>query len=191
MNSIPFPVKEKDMTLHIARVFGRDGVYTPQLAVDGQLEFVGSHSAAAREDIQTAAHVPKLDVALAVSARRTQEKPALEIQASDPHGMVLHGAAELWLAVTEMNLQTEVKAGEDSGETLKYAAVVRSLRKIADIARSLRIQGEYRAVFEPELEERKSGSRGSCSGEKFAQNHRCWRQPSSSLTHLNGIHSPS
>jgi hypothetical protein len=38
---------------------------------------------------------------------------------------------ELWLALTEKGLQSDVKAGENSGETLQHAAVVRSLQKIA------------------------------------------------------------
>jgi hypothetical protein len=113
-----------------AQVFGTDGVYTPQMVVDGQSEFVGSRSLAAREAIQKAANQPKAEVALVGGANSSPGKPAFEVQVKSLGGISLRGETELWIAVTEKGLQTDVKAGENSGETLKHAAVVRSLRKI-------------------------------------------------------------
>ena len=112
-----------------ARVFGNDGVYTPQMVVDGQSEFVGSRGGSAKEAIQKAARLPKFEIALHPAADAKSGKPALELQIQNPDNVSVHGALELWVAVTEKSLQSEVKAGENSGETLKHAAVVRSLRK--------------------------------------------------------------
>src|SRR5579864_1046092 len=47
-----------------AQVFGSDGVYTPQMIVDGQSELVGSRSLAAREAIENAANQPKAEIVL-------------------------------------------------------------------------------------------------------------------------------
>ena len=113
-----------------AQVFGTDGVYTPQMVVDGQSELVGSRSAAAREAIHKAANQPKAEIALGAGANSSPGKPAFEVQIKSLGGISLRGETELWIAVTEKGLQTDVKAGENSGETLKHAAVVRSLRKI-------------------------------------------------------------
>jgi len=113
-----------------ARLFGADGVYTPQMIVDGQFEFVGSRSGEARQTIQKAANLAKLEVGVSPVPGSSGEKPAVEVQISNPGAIKLHGAAELWVAITETSLQTDVKAGENSGETLKHAAVVRSLRKV-------------------------------------------------------------
>lgn len=113
-----------------AQVFRTDGVYTPQMVVDGQSEFVGSRSLAAREAIQKAANQPKAEIALVGGANSSPGKPAFEVQVKSLGGISLRGETELWIAVTEKGLQTDVKAGENSGETLKHAAVVRSLRKI-------------------------------------------------------------
>ena len=113
-----------------AQVFGTDGVYTPQMVVDGQSELVGSRSAAAREAIQKAANQPKAEIVLGAGANSSPGKPAFEVQIKSLGGVSVRGEAELWIAVTEKGLQTDVKAGENSGETLKHAAVVRSLRKI-------------------------------------------------------------
>jgi len=113
-----------------AQVFGTDGVYTPQMVVDGQNEFVGSRSLAAKEAIEKAANRPKAEIVLVPGANSSPGKPAFEVEVKSLDGISVHGELELWVAVTEKGLQTDVKAEENSGETLKHAAVVRSLRRI-------------------------------------------------------------
>ena len=113
-----------------AHVFGSHGVYTPQMIVDGQSEVVGSRSLAVKEAIQKAANKPKAEIVLVPSPNSSPGKPAFEVEIKSLGGISVPGEAELWLAVTEAGLQSDVKAGENSGETLKHAAVVRSLRKI-------------------------------------------------------------
>jgi hypothetical protein len=113
-----------------AQVFGADGVYTPQMIVDGQREFVGSRSLAAREAIQKAANQPKAEIDLVGGADSSPSKPVFEVQVKSLAGISVRGEIELWIAVTEKGLQSDVKAGENSGETLRHAAVVRSLRKV-------------------------------------------------------------
>jgi len=124
-----FSERQNDYSL----VFGTDGVYTPQMVVDGQREFVGSRSLAAREAIQKAANQPKAEITLAAAANSPSGKLALEVQVKSLGGISVRGETELWIAVTEKNLRTDVKAGENSGETLKHAAVVRSLKKIETV----------------------------------------------------------
>jgi hypothetical protein len=132
-----------------AQVFGRDGVYTPQMIVDGQFEFVGSRSLAAMENIQKAANQPKAEIALVTSANSSPDKPAFEVQVKNMGGVSVRGETELWIAVTEKGLQTDVKAGENSGETLKHAAVVRSLRKIDTLRDLVGYDRQIQVVIEP------------------------------------------
>ena len=132
-----------------SHVFGTDGVYTPQMIVDGQREIVGSRSLAAREAIQKAAGRPKAGIEIFASPNATSGKPALEVQIKSLNGISVSGAAELWLAVTEKGLQTDVKAGENSGETLKHAAVVRSLRKVDTIREPAGYSRQFQATIEP------------------------------------------
>jgi len=113
-----------------AHVFRVDGVYTPQMIVDGQSEFVGSRSMAAKEAIEKAANQPKAELILVPSPNTSRGKPAFEVEIKNLGGISVPGETELWLAVTETGLQSDVKAGENSGETLKHAPLVRSLRKI-------------------------------------------------------------
>jgi len=132
-----------------SHIFGTDGVYTPQMIVDGQNEIVGSRSLAAREAIQKAASQPKAEIELLASANATPGKPAFEVQIKSLNGISPHGATELWLAVTEKGLQTDVKAGENSGETLKHAAVVRSLRRVDSIRDPAGYSRQFQAAIEP------------------------------------------
>ena len=113
-----------------ARRFGSDGVYTPQMVVDGQTEFVGSRSREAREVIQKAATQPKLTISLIPSPGNEHDKARFDIKIGNFAVLSNDKEAELWIAVTEKNLNTDVKAGENSGERLQHAAVVRSLRKV-------------------------------------------------------------
>jgi hypothetical protein len=128
-STVEFSQRQSDY----AHVFGTDGVYTPQMIVDGQTELVGSRGAAAREAIQKAANRPKAEITLVGGMNSSSDKPTISVQIKNPGDTSLHGETELWIAVTEKGLQTEVKAGENSGETLKHAAVVRSLRKIENL----------------------------------------------------------
>lgn len=132
-----------------SHAFGADGVYTPQMIVDGQHEIVGSRSLAAREAIQKAAGQPKAEIVLLSSANAASGKTVFEVQIKSLDGISPRGATELWLAVTEKGLQTDVKAGENSGETLKHAAVVRSLRKIDTIREPAGYSREFQAAIEP------------------------------------------
>lgn len=132
-----------------SHVFGTDSVYTPQMIVDGQHEIVGSRSLAAREAIHKAASQPKAEIALLATANLPSGKPAFEVQIKSLNGISPRGAVELWLVVTERGLQTDVKAGENSGETLKHAAVVRSLRKIDTIREPVGYSRQFQAAIDP------------------------------------------
>jgi len=132
-----------------AQVFGSDGVYTPQMVVDGKSEFVGSRSLAAREAIERAANQPKAEIALVAGVNSSSDKPAFEVQVKSLGGISVRGESELWIAVTEKGLQTDVKAGENSGETLKHAAVVRSLRKIDTLRDPSGYQHQIQLALDP------------------------------------------
>ncbi|MBS1840688.1 MAG: DUF1223 domain-containing protein [Acidobacteria bacterium] len=113
-----------------AAAFRNDGVYTPQMIVDGRKEFVGSSQSSARSAIADASRAPKAEVALTanpVSPLQAHLKIDVKML-PDPAAK----SAQVWLAVTESGLHSNVKHGENAGEDLHHAAVVRSLRKIAD-----------------------------------------------------------
>src|SRR5579884_2405938 len=102
--------------------FRLDSIYTPQAVVDGEREMVGSD----RERLlQALREAPPLG-------------PALRL-ASAPHGASVNIDApplecprcDVWLAITESALATDVNGGENSGRRLLHAPVVRSFTRIA------------------------------------------------------------
>ena len=113
-----------------ASSFGNEGVYTPQMVVDGRAEFVGSSQGKAKTTIVQAAEQPKADVAL-TGLDTGSEKAHVRIAVTKLPGVTTRDA-HIWLAVTETGLHSNLKAGENSGQDLHHAAVVRSLRKVGD-----------------------------------------------------------
>jgi hypothetical protein len=116
-----------------AAVFHRNGVYTPQMIVDGWNESVGSREGQAREAILKAAQQPKVEVHLE-SHEETPSRYRLNIGVQMlPKGGLHDG--EVWLAVTEKGLHTKVLRGENAGKDLRHSEVVRTLRKVGDVKR--------------------------------------------------------
>ena len=132
-----------------ARLFKADGAYTPQMVVDGQRELLGSRGREARDAIRNAAGQPKAEIILLSRANAAPGKLTFEVRIKNLNGISVRGATELWMAVTERGLQTDVKAGENSGETLRHAAVVRSLRKIDTIRDVAGYSRQTQAALDP------------------------------------------
>lgn len=114
-----------------ASKFGNGSAYTPQMIVDGSKEFVGSRSREARTSIEEAARRTKTQVSVTEITSERAGSRALEI-AIPASADATSKQGDIWLAVTESGLQSAVKAGENSGETLQHAPVVRVLRKVGD-----------------------------------------------------------
>ena len=132
-----------------ASSFKNDGVYTPQMVVDGRIEFVGSSQSRAKSAIEEAARDSKAELTL--KSQLTQEGAA---QVSIAVKMLPAGenrSAQVWLAVTESALHSNVVRGENAGEDLHHAAVVRSLRKVGEAApnRESAFSGEQDLRIDP------------------------------------------
>ncbi|HUR36672.1 MAG TPA: DUF1223 domain-containing protein [Terriglobales bacterium] len=105
-----------------AGALGSDQVYTPQMVVDGRTEFVGSDESKARSTIGQAAREVKAQVSLSSLASGPRDYSiAIEVTSLPPG---VHSAYAT-LVITETELTSDVKAGENSGRTLQHAAVVR------------------------------------------------------------------
>lgn len=110
-----FSLRQEDY----ARRFGLGSVYTPQMVIDGRLEFVGNDQAQARRTI-AASSAQKKPVAVILEVKGD----VLNVEVKGP------SSALVLLAITEDNLSTQVKAGENGGRRLLHQAVVRSMRQI-------------------------------------------------------------
>jgi len=122
-----------------APVFNNDGVYTPQMVVDGQAEFIGSNSAKAQTAIARAAKLPKAEVNIAFAQNASaNDAQAIKLKVSvEKLPAVSSGdVAEVLLAITESNLSSQVVRGENSGRKLGHTAVVRELRSLGQVTGS-------------------------------------------------------
>ena len=106
--------------------------YTPQMVVDGAAEFVGSHTQKAREVILEAARKPKIPVILSLGGGNQAGKENIHVEVGEREGALKSEEREVWLAITETGLHSAVTRGENAGEDLHHAAVVRSMRKIGE-----------------------------------------------------------
>ena len=106
------------------------GLYTPQMVVDGQTELIGSQRDIAQQAIARAAAVPKATMALALRGGAGRSAVGVEVTISGVARLGARGEADLWIAVTEDGLATDVRRGENANRRLRHAAVVRRLEKI-------------------------------------------------------------
>jgi hypothetical protein len=110
-----------------AQAFGRDGTYTPQLVVNGRSELVGNNQSKVQQKIIEAAKIP--GAVLSLSSTNVSPKSAefsIAVESAPPEA----GSAELWLAVTERGLSSNVLRGENGGRNLSHAPVLRSLTRV-------------------------------------------------------------
>ena len=97
---------------------GADGIYTPQMIVDGQSQFNGSSSAKATEAITNAVAGDKPDFSAAVNGSSASVTVT---------GLPRHMSATAVLAIAEDNLVSDVTAGGNRGKRLPHMSVVRRL----------------------------------------------------------------
>jgi hypothetical protein len=109
-----------------ARVFRENGIYTPQLVVDGQFQCIGSDARAVRQALAKAARLPKATVGVS-AARDTSGDVRVDVQVDLPPEVMIREDADVLVAVTQDRLVTNVRRGENGGRTLRHTAVVRSL----------------------------------------------------------------
>jgi hypothetical protein len=103
-----------------------DGPYTPEMVVDGAVEFVGNNVGRAQQAIRQEASQPEV-ATVKISSPLAEH---LDIQVKAPVSL---GDASVMLAITEDNLTTQVGSGENGGRTLRHAAVVRELRELGKL----------------------------------------------------------
>lgn len=111
--------KFSDRQRAYSRVGGRQGVFTPEAIIDGAASVVGSDRALLSSAVARSSQRPHTPVTL---------RPAKD--AIDADVGPLDARASVWVAITESGLETAVPAGENSGQTLRHAPVVRALDRV-------------------------------------------------------------
>jgi hypothetical protein len=114
--------KDYDQTIHAE-------VYTPQMIVDGRTDVLGSDQRAAERAIAKASDAPKTELELSwVGMTSTMGGPKLlRVRAGKLSG---GDKAEVFMAITESHLHSDVKRGENAGRGLEHDGVVRKLTSL-------------------------------------------------------------
>jgi hypothetical protein len=115
-----------------AQMLGNENPYTPQMVVDGRTEFVGNQTRKARQVISESARREKTQVSLLLGDPGKAGEESVSVKIGRLPGAKQRDTVEVWLAITETGLHSAVKRGENAGEDLHHAAVVRSIRKIGE-----------------------------------------------------------
>jgi hypothetical protein len=116
-----------------ARLFQTENIYTPQMVVNGQVEFVGDDMTRAVREVAKAATAPSYGLRLQLDHEgKNPALMSLTVFVRSNHA-VKPAAGELFLAVTESRLTSNVLTGENGGRTLRHAPVVRSFGIIGSL----------------------------------------------------------
>lgn len=129
-SSATFSARQNDY----ARALDTDEIYTPQMIVDGRVQFVGNNSNRARDALAAAARDPKAAVTLNLGSQNPAAASIiLNVRVGDlPIGASDH-SCDVTLAITESGLRSSVARGENAGRHLTHTGVVRKLSHIGGI----------------------------------------------------------
>ena len=112
------------------QLFNTEAIYTPQMVVDGREQFVGSDASSIRQAIGKAAVVPHGLLNLTIEPSGA-DRVAVAVTAS---ALSQGSRGDVVVALTEDQLRSDVKRGENHGRTLSHAAVVRAIATVGTAA---------------------------------------------------------
>ena len=106
-----------------------DSLYTPQMVVDGLVEFVGNNAPRARATISALGRAPLPAVRiLPVAAAADGKKPAGAAQVRlESRDLSLASPSEVYLALAEEKLFSRVGGGRNAGESWPHSSIARWL----------------------------------------------------------------
>jgi hypothetical protein len=111
----------------------QEGPYTPQMVVNGRTQLVGSRAEQAVNAVQEAQRIPATPVKLIAAPGGNPNEPRFTVSVGKVAQQLAAGdSAEVWLAITESGLSSQVARGENAGRNLSHASVLRSLRRIGN-----------------------------------------------------------
>jgi len=147
-------------------VFGSDEVYTPQMVVDGQIQFVGSNAGKARDAISKSAREPKAEITITPAKATTRPDGEITIDINVAGVPRIAGAdtADVLLAITESGLRSNVSRGENAGRKLTHTAVVRKLTTLGVVDAT---SGSFSGIAAANIE--KGWTRSSLKAVVFVQ----------------------
>jgi len=127
-SSSQYSARQQDYTNR----FNLDGVYTPQLVVDGRFGFVGSDARQASSAIEKSIRDRKIPLTISNVMRDGSQITAhIATPAADQNNKGKRGI--LFVALADNRAESHVARGENGGRTLAHVAVTRVLKQVRTI----------------------------------------------------------
>jgi hypothetical protein len=113
--------------------FGRGGIYTPQMVVDGHSELVGSDERGAIKAGENESRFVKVPLSLSGLHFENNNKVSMHVETGPLEPSIGARSANLYLAIADESDVSQVSRGENAGRTLKHVAVLRSLVPVGTV----------------------------------------------------------
>ena len=107
---------------------GKNGVYTPQMIIQGIHDVIGSRRDLARDRVDQARQQAK-GLGLDMSFEMVGHRIELELEASDA-GRSLEKPATLWIIGYDFEKTVAIKMGELAGQVRSYRNVVQAIKRV-------------------------------------------------------------
>lgn len=107
---------------------GRNGVYTPQIIVNGRRQVVGSREGEIRALIQTLKS--QGDIEVDVKLKGDREKLTIDISGGNSGEITEGSSVSIWLVMYDSEQVVDIKYGDNRGRSLSYAHIVRGSQSL-------------------------------------------------------------
>jgi hypothetical protein len=118
-----------------AQRFGLQSAYTPQMVVDGSVEFVGSDERAAQQAITKSSQFPKVEVQIESATIAADGAVHAQIKI-EPNSIQRNSGGDVYVALALNRAVSHVKHGENEGRELAHVAVVADLQRVGSLKRN-------------------------------------------------------
>lgn len=116
-----------------ATQLGLRSIYTPQMVVDGSIEFVGSDERRAIQAIEIAAKTEKVPISLSQMRFEANKILALHVETGALPPAAEGESGNVLVAVADESDESHVSRGENAGRTLRHVAVLRTLAVVGTV----------------------------------------------------------
>ena len=117
-----------------AAALNLNSIYTPQVIVNGQTEFVGSNEAMLNKSIRNELDHHATNTITITAISKDAATIAVNYNTSHP------GKTTLNIALVQLHAVTVVKRGENQGKNLAHVNVVRDFKKTRDVSGSISLK---------------------------------------------------
>jgi hypothetical protein len=147
------PFSSSEWTLRqqdYAAAFKLATVYTPQMIVDGHEQFIGSRIREVSAAIVNSSRIQKAQVMITEITAAGNQPRQFNVQVASLIAATGGDSSEVWFAITEKGLHSDVKRGENAGRNLHHASIARWMHKLGIVnARGLPFTAKAAVKLKP------------------------------------------